>query len=207
MFLGNPHSSILRFGPTTITLLPEKSTRLPKRFCLKRPCLPLMISLSDFKGRLLAPLTALVLRPLSKSTSTASCSILFSLRTMISGAPSSIKRFKRWLRLMTRRYNSFTSLTANFPPSSATKGLKSGGNTGKTVSIIHSGLLPEFKKLSTTFKRLMSFFFFASELVSFTSSFKLCNKVIKSISSSKSLIASPPICATKPLSSYLREIF
>ena len=42
-------------------------------------------------------------RPLSNSASTASCSIRFSLRMMMSGALSSWSRLRRLLRLMTRR--------------------------------------------------------------------------------------------------------
>ena len=42
-------------------------------------------------------------RPLSTRESTASWSILFSLRTIISGAPSSISRRSLLLRLITRR--------------------------------------------------------------------------------------------------------
>ena len=41
--------------------------------------------------------------------STASWSMRFSLRTMMSGALSWIRRFRRLLRLMTRRYRSFRS--------------------------------------------------------------------------------------------------
>ena len=58
---------------------------------------------SDFSGRLLAPVMTRPRRPLSNSASTASCSMRFSLRTMMSGARSSISRFRRLLRLMTRR--------------------------------------------------------------------------------------------------------
>jgi hypothetical protein len=61
------------------------------------------MSASDFNGRLFAPVIAFPRRPLSSSESTASCSIRFSLRTMMSGAFSSSSRFKRLLRLMTRR--------------------------------------------------------------------------------------------------------
>ena len=42
---------------------------------------------SDFSGRLPGPVTGRPRRPLSNSASTASCSIRFSLLTMISGAP------------------------------------------------------------------------------------------------------------------------
>src|SRR5205809_626205 len=42
-------------------------------------------------------------RPLSKRASTASCSIRFSLRMMISGALRSMSRFSRLFRLITRQ--------------------------------------------------------------------------------------------------------
>ena len=60
----------------------------------------------------------------------------------------------RLLRLMTRRYRSFRSLVAKRPPSSCTMGRMSGGITGTTSRIIHSGRLPEARKDSTTSKRL-----------------------------------------------------
>ena len=129
-----------------------------------------MISLSDFSGRLFAPFTAFALRPLSNSASTASCSILFSFLIIISGASSSSRRFRRLFLFITRRYRSFTSETANLPPSRLTSGLRSGGRTGKFVIIIHSGRLPEFKKLSITFRRFTIVFFLASEFVASISS-------------------------------------
>ena len=54
-------------------------------------------------GRLFGPVMVLPRRPLSNSASTASCSMRRSLRMMISGAFSSSRRFRRLLRLMTRR--------------------------------------------------------------------------------------------------------
>ena len=69
----------------------------------------------------------------------------FSLRTMTSGACSSISFFSRLLRLMTRRYRSFRSEVAKRPPSSGTRGRSSGGITGSTSRIIHSGLLPDLR--------------------------------------------------------------
>ena len=96
------------------------------------PCLPFSMSESDLSGRLLAPVMTLPRRPLSNSASTASCSIRFSLRMMMSGACSSMNRFSRLLRLMTRRYRSFRSEVAKRPPSSGTSGRRSGGMTGTT---------------------------------------------------------------------------
>ena len=49
------------------------------------------------------PVTGRPRRPLSNSASTASCSMRFSLLTMISGAPRSSSRLRRLLRLITRR--------------------------------------------------------------------------------------------------------
>ena len=120
---------------------------------------------------------------------------------MISGASSSIRRFKRAFLLITRRYKSFTSETANLPPSRLTSGRRSGGRTGKFVIIIHSGRLPEFKKLSTTFSLFTIVFFLASEFVALISSFRVFKSSTKSIFASKSRITSPPILALNPLSS------
>ena len=120
------------------------------------------MSASDLSGRLLAPVIALPRRPLSSSESTASCSMRFSLRTMISGAFSSSSRFRRLFRLMTRRYRSFRSEVAKRPPSSGTSGRSSGGSTGSTSMIIQSGLMFEVLKPSSTFSRLAYFLIFAS---------------------------------------------
>ncbi|CSI44085.1 Uncharacterised protein [Vibrio cholerae] len=134
-------------------------------------------------------------RPLSSSASTDSCSIRFSLRTMMSGAASSSRRFKRLLRLMTRRYRSFRSDVAKRPPSSGTNGRRSGGRTGSTVRIIHSGLLPDATNASTSFRRLVSFLRLVSELV-VSSSSRICSASAgRSIDASRSLIASAPIFA------------
>ncbi|SKT92745.1 Uncharacterised protein [Mycobacteroides abscessus subsp. abscessus] len=80
--------------------------------------MPLSRSDSDLSGRLPGPVTGLPRRPLSNNASTDSCSIRFSLLTMISGAPRSISRLRRLLRLITRRYRSFRSEVAKRPPSS-----------------------------------------------------------------------------------------
>ena len=123
------------------------------------------MSASDFSGRLLEPVMARPRRPLSSSASTASCSMRFSLRTMMSGAFRSSSRFRRLLRLITRRYRSFRSDVAKRPPSSGTSGRRSGGSTGSTVMIIHSGLLPESTNASISFRRLDSFLILVSEFV------------------------------------------
>ena len=144
------------------------------------------MSAKDFKGRLLLPVIARPRRPLSSSASTDSCSIRFSLRTMMSGALSSNKRFKRLLRLMTRRYKSFKSEVAKRPPSSGTNGRKSGGNTGKTVITIHSGLLFESRNDSSNFRRFDIFLSLVSEPVLGISSRNWSISKSTSISRSKS---------------------
>ena len=118
-----------------------------KKVLTNRPCLPLIMSANDLSGRLFVPVIALPRLPLSRSASTASCNIRFSLRTMMSGAFRSNSRFSRLFRLMTRRYKSFKSEVANRPPSSGTNGRSSGGNTGNTFNTIHSGLFPTPGKL------------------------------------------------------------
>ena len=93
----------------------------------------------------------------------------FSLRTMMSGARSSISRFRRLLRLMTRRYRSFRSDVAKRPPSSGTSGRSSGGITGTTSRIIQSGRAPDSANASISFSRFTSFLRLASLVVSFRS--------------------------------------
>ncbi len=58
---------------------------------------------------------------------------------------------------------------AKRPPSSGTSGRRSGGITGITSSIIHSGLLSDSLKASTTLRRFAIFFRLASEVVAFIS--------------------------------------
>ena len=135
-------------------------------------------------------------RPLSSSASTASCSIRFSLRTMMSGAFSSSRRFKRLLRLMTRRYRSFKSDVAKRPPSSGTSGRKSGGNTGNTVITIHSGLLFESRNASSSCRRFDIFFNLVSEPVCGIAWRSSSISPSTSMSFSKSCTASAPILAT-----------
>ena len=140
------------------------------------------MSASDLSGRLLEPVIARPRRPLSNRASTASCSILFSLRTIMSGAFRSRSRLRRLFRLITRRYKSLRSEVAKRPPSSGTNGRKSGGSTGNTVITIHSGLLPESTKASNSFKRLESFLSLVSELVAGISSRSLATSPSTSIS-------------------------
>ena len=63
----------------------------------------------------------------------------------------------RLLRLMTRRYRSFRSEVAKRPPSSWTIGRRSGGMTGRTDRIIHSGRVPERRNASIRRRRLIAF--------------------------------------------------
>jgi hypothetical protein len=81
------------------------------------------------------------------------------------GARNSSKRFKRLLRLITRRYKSFKSEVAKRPPSSGTNGRKSGGSTGKHIHNHPFSFMPERWKASNTFKRLAIFLILVSELV------------------------------------------
>ena len=54
---------------------------------------------------------------------------------------------------------------AKRPPSSGTSGRSSGGMTGMTSRIIHSGRLLDLRKESTTFRRLAYFTFFLRRLL------------------------------------------
>ena len=112
---------------------------------------------------------------------------------MISGAFNSSNLFNLLFLLITLLYKSFKSEVANLPPSSGTNGLKSGGNIGKTSSIIHSGLFPEFMNDSINFKRLIFLLFLACDFVTFISSLKSSKVFSKSIAFNNSLIASAPI--------------
>ena len=142
------------------------------------------------------------LLPLSNRASTASCNIRFSLRTIISGARSSIRRLSRLFLLITRRYKSFKSEVANLPPSKGTKGRSSGGITGITSKIIHSGREPDSRKASRSFNRLTSFLRLASEFVSASSCLTLSASSSKLMEASTSLMASAPIPTRKVSSPY-----
>ena len=84
---------------------------------------------------------------------------------MISGALSSKSLFNLLFLFITLLYKSFRSEVAKRPPSSGTKGLKSGGNTGNTFITIHSGLFPDSLNASNNFNLLDSFLSLVSELV------------------------------------------
>jgi len=133
---------------------------------------------------------------LSIRASTASCNILFSLRQITSGAFNSISCFNRLLRLIIRRYRSLRSEVANRPPSKATIGRKSGGITGITVKIIHSGRKLLLAKFLKNRKRLIIFSFLES-IAPLSSASKLWMVLSKSILAKSSRIASDPIPAVK----------
>ncbi len=164
--------------------------------------MPLSISDRDLSGLLPGPVTGLPRLPLSIRASTASCNILFSLRTIISGAPSSSSLFNLLFLFIIRRYKSFMSDVAKRPPSSCTIGLKSGGITGITVKIIHSGLFFDSRKASITSRRfiILALFcpeeFLSSDLSSVDSSSR--SMLIKS-----SIIDSAPIPARNELPNLL----
>ena len=158
---------------------------------------------NDFNGRLFCPVITRPRRPLSNNASTDSCNIRFSLRTIISGARNSIRRFNRLFLLITRRYRSLRSDVAKRPPSKGTNGRNSGGITGITVKIIHSGRLPDSIKLSTIFNRLMIFFGFNSPVASDKSTRSCSASPSRSIKDSISRIASAPILAVNASIPYI----
>ena len=146
----------------------------------------------DFNARFPGPVTGRPRRPLSINASTASWSIRFSFRTMISGAPSSRRRFRRLFRLIILRYKSFRSDVAKRPPSSWTMGRRSGGITGITDIIIHSGRLPEPLKDSTTSSLLIILALFCP-----VDSFKPLRS--SSVSFSKSILFKSSSTASAPM--------
>ncbi|MBA7569505.1 hypothetical protein ES708_11244 [subsurface metagenome] len=90
---------------------------------------------------------------------------------------------------------------ANLPPSSCTMGLRSGGSTGSTVRIIHSGLLPLRRKASTTCSCLAALRRRCpeAERVSLSSSLRTSLRLM-SLSSCR--IASAPMSALKTGSNF-----
>ncbi len=155
------------------------------------------MSLKDLSSRRPRRDRALPRWLLSMRLSTASCNMRFSLRMITSGAPSSSNLFKRLLRLITRRYRSLRSEVAKRPPSNCTIGRRSGGMTGRTVRIIHAGLLPERRNASTTFKRVVDFLRFCLLLVVRTSCHSSSESLSRSRRSRMSKKASAPISARK----------
>ena len=156
---------------------------------------------SDFRARFPGPVTGRPLRPLSIKASTASCNIRFSFLTIISGAPSSKSLRRRLLRLMIRRYKSFKSEVAKRPPSNCTIGRRSGGITGITSIIIHSGLFPDPRNASTTSRRLIIRARFCP-VASFSAVFNSSESFSRSIASNSSLMDSAPIPTEKSLPNF-----
>ena len=120
----------------------------------------------------------------------------------MSGAPSSISFLSLLLRLITLLYKSLRSLVANLPPSSGTIGRSSGGITGSTSRIIHSGRALFFLNAS----RSASFFVAASFFWPFellTISRVAFASASISILESNSLITSAPIPALKAFEPHL----
>ena len=113
----------------------------------------------------------------------------------MSGALSSKSLFNLLFLLITLLYKSFKSEVANLPPSRGTSGLRSGGNTGRTSIIIHSGLLPESLNASSNFNLFEIFLSFVSEFVRGISSLRILISSSISRSSRSNLTASAPIPA------------
>ena len=111
---------------------------------------------------------------------------------MISGAPSSIRRARRLFLLIILLYKSLRSDVANLPPSSCTIGLKSGGITGISVRIIHSGLVPAVRNASITSILLTSLAAFC-EVVVASSALSFSSSASRSTLLKSSRIASAPI--------------
>ena len=155
------------------------------------------MSANDFNGRLLVPVIGLALRVLSNNASTDSCNMRCSFLTIMSGAFKSLSLRSLLFLLITLLYKSFKSDVANLPPSNGTKGLKSGGITGRLVSIIHSGLLPDDINCSTSFNLLKSFFFLISDFEVLNSSLIFIFSSSKFMDSKIFLMASAPIPAEK----------
>ena len=94
---------------------------------------------------------------------------------------------------MTRRYRSLRSEVAKRPPSRGTRGRSSGGMMGITSMIIHSGLLPDSRKASTIFSRLVIFFFLVWDRVVWDSSRRSARRVGRSSAWSMVRTVSAPI--------------
>ena len=151
----------------------------------------------DFSGRFPAPVTARPCRPLSIKASTDSCNIRFSFRMITSGVFNCKRLRRRLFRLITRRYKSFRSDVAKRPPSSGTKGRRSGGMTGRISKIIHSGRDPAFRNPCTSFNLFATFFRVCLLLVVSSCCSNSVTNSSKSIFLNTSRIASAPILATK----------
>ena len=124
---------------------------------------------------------------------------------MTSGARNDSMCLRRLLRLIIRRYKSFKSDAAKRPPSSGTKGRKSGGMTGNTLKIIHSGRLPLSLNSSIVLIRRTNLPRSASLCVSFNWACKAGISLSKSIPSKSVLIAGAPMPTFKRAPRFLRS--
>ena len=88
---------------------------------------------------------------------------------------------------------------ANRPPSRGTSGLRSGGNTGRTVITIHSGLLVESVKDSSNFRRFDKRLILVSELVLEIASRTPATSPSRSSDNNRSRTASAPMRASNSL--------
>ena len=82
---------------------------------------------------------------------------------------------------------------AKRPPSRGTRGRSSGGITGITSRIIHSGLLPLLRNASTTLSRLANLIFFWTEFSVRIRSRRSTASLSTSMRFRSSLMASAPI--------------
>ena len=112
--------------------------------------------------------------------------------------------FKRLLRLMIRRYKSFKSDAAKRPPSSGTSGRKSGGMTGKTLKIIHSGRLPLSLNSSIVLMRRTSLVRSTSLCVSLSCACKAGISLSKSMPSNNVRMAGAPMSTLRRVPCFLR---
>lgn len=126
------------------------------------------MSVKDFRGRLLESVIVRSRRSLFSRAFIVFCSIRFSLRTMMFGVVRFSRRFRRLLRLMTRRYRSFRLEVAKRLLFSGISGRRFGGSIGRTVRIIYFGLLLDWTNVFSSLIRLVSFLRLVSELVSFS---------------------------------------
>ena len=92
---------------------------------------------------------------------------------------------------------------ANRPPSSWTMGRSSGGITGRTSMTIHSGLLPDRRKASTTSRRFTTRAFFWPVTV-FSSAWSWALSSSRSICCRSFFTASAPMPASKSSSYFSR---
>ena len=135
---------------------------LAQQVLAEAAALALIMSASDFSARLLAPVMALPRRPLSSSASTASCSMRFSLRTMISGAFSSSRR---------QAVVAVDDAAVQVVQVAGREAAAVQRHQRTQVRRQHRqhlqdhplGLMPDFLKASSTFRRLAIFLIFSSE--------------------------------------------